>query len=102
MQQRRSAAGSDPSTGLSATIKYVRCTASSAAGNGLGTMIKYPVDLDIGTGRCPQRRLLCVEGSWSLCLPRCASQVLDRFTSLVVRRRYIAVVPRAIPAAPRK
>jgi hypothetical protein len=35
------AAGIDQSIGLSATAKYVRRTANVAAGNGLGTTIKY-------------------------------------------------------------
>ena len=33
--------GDGLSTGLSTTMKYVRRTASGAAGNGLGTPIKY-------------------------------------------------------------
>jgi hypothetical protein len=37
MRQRRVAAGN----GLGTTIKYVRRTASGVAGNGLGTTIKY-------------------------------------------------------------
>ena len=41
MQQRRVAEGEGLSTGLSTTIKYVRRTASGAAGNGLSTMINY-------------------------------------------------------------
>jgi hypothetical protein len=41
MRLRRVAAGSRLSTGLSTTIKYVRRTANSAAGNGLGITIKY-------------------------------------------------------------
>jgi hypothetical protein len=40
MRQRRVAAGNGLRTGLSTTIKYVRRTASGAAGNGLGTTIK--------------------------------------------------------------
>jgi hypothetical protein len=40
MRQRRVAAGSGLTTGLSTTIKYVRRTASGAAGSSLGTMIK--------------------------------------------------------------
>jgi hypothetical protein len=41
MQQRRVAAGSGLSTGLSITIMYVRRTASGTASNGLDTTIKY-------------------------------------------------------------
>ena len=41
MRQRRVAAGNGLSIGLSTTIKYVRRTASGAAGSGLGTSIKY-------------------------------------------------------------
>jgi hypothetical protein len=41
MRQRGVAAGNGLSTGLSTTMKYVRNTASGAAGNGLGTTIKY-------------------------------------------------------------
>jgi hypothetical protein len=41
MRQRRVAAGSGLSTGLSNTIKYVRRTASGATGNDLGTTTKY-------------------------------------------------------------
>jgi hypothetical protein len=41
MQQHRIAAGNSLSTGQSTTIKYLRRTASGAAGNGLGTTIKY-------------------------------------------------------------
>jgi hypothetical protein len=41
MRQRRVAAGNGLSTDLSTTIKYLRRTASSAAGKGLGTAIKY-------------------------------------------------------------
>jgi hypothetical protein len=37
MRQRSIAAGNGLSTGLSTTMKYVRRTASGAAGNGLGT-----------------------------------------------------------------
>jgi hypothetical protein len=40
-RQRRVAAGSGLSTGLSTTIKYVRRTTSVVAGNGLGVTIKY-------------------------------------------------------------
>jgi hypothetical protein len=40
-RQRRVAAGKGLRTGLSATIKCVRRTASGAAGNGLGTTTKY-------------------------------------------------------------
>jgi hypothetical protein len=41
MRQRRVAADNRLSTGVSTTTKYVRSTANSAAGNGLGTTIKY-------------------------------------------------------------
>jgi hypothetical protein len=41
MRQRLVAAGNGLSTSLSATIKYVRRTASGAAGNGLGSTAKY-------------------------------------------------------------
>jgi hypothetical protein len=41
MRQRRVAASSGLSTPLGTAIKYVRHTASGAAGNGLGTTIKY-------------------------------------------------------------
>ena len=41
MRQRRVAAGNGLNTDLSTTIKYVRRTASGAAGNGLGATIKY-------------------------------------------------------------
>jgi hypothetical protein len=41
MRQRRITGGSDISTGLSTTVKYVRRTASGATGKGLGTTIKY-------------------------------------------------------------
>jgi hypothetical protein len=41
MRKRRVATGNDLSTGLSTTINYVRRTARGAAGNGLGTTIKY-------------------------------------------------------------
>jgi hypothetical protein len=37
LRQRRDAAGN----GLGTTIKYLRCTTSGAAGNGLGTTIKH-------------------------------------------------------------
>jgi hypothetical protein len=37
LRQRRGAAGNN----LGTTIKYLRCATSGAAGNGLGTMIKY-------------------------------------------------------------
>jgi hypothetical protein len=41
LRRRLIAAGNVLSTGLSATIKYVRRTANGTAGNGLGTTIKY-------------------------------------------------------------
>jgi hypothetical protein len=41
LRVRRVAAGSGLSNGLSTTIKYVRRTASGAAGSGLGTTIKF-------------------------------------------------------------
>jgi hypothetical protein len=41
LRQRRVAAGNDLGTGLGATIKNVRRTASGAAGSGLGATIKY-------------------------------------------------------------
>jgi|AntAceMinimDraft_5_1070358.scaffolds.fasta_scaffold137855_1 hypothetical protein len=41
MQQRRVAAGSGLSTSLSTTIKYVRRSASGAAGNGHNTSMNY-------------------------------------------------------------
>jgi hypothetical protein len=41
VRQRRVAARSCRSTGLSTTIKYVRRTASGATGTGLGTTAKY-------------------------------------------------------------
>jgi len=41
MRQRRDAAGNGLSTGLSTTIKHVRCAANGAARNGSGATIKY-------------------------------------------------------------
>jgi hypothetical protein len=42
MRQRRVAARSGLSTGLRTTAKYVRRTASGAAGYGFGTTAKHP------------------------------------------------------------
>jgi hypothetical protein len=41
MRQRRVAAGNGLNTGLSTTMKYLRRTRSGAAGNDLGTTIKF-------------------------------------------------------------
>jgi hypothetical protein len=41
MRRRRIAAGNGFSTGLSTTIKYLQRTRNGAAGNSLGTTIKY-------------------------------------------------------------
>jgi hypothetical protein len=57
MQQRRVAAGNRLSTGLGTMIKYVRRTASGAAGYGLGTSIKYLHAQEVPiTSNC---RLIC-------------------------------------------